>query len=76
MERKETIMIQITKYQCETCGTCYDEAVECQACEAFHVSVNSVLKYQYSPKGMGPESKYPHAVIVKMNDNEDLIFKR
>ena len=69
-------MIEVTQYKCEVCGTLYDDAKSCQECEKCHVLADEVLQYKYYPKDVGPESKYPHAVIVKMNDNEELIFKR
>ena len=69
-------MIELTQYKCETCGTCYSTQDKCCECEAFHVSVSDVAQYKYNPKGMGPESKYPHAVVVLMADGNRLIFKR
>lgn len=69
-------MIEVTHYQCEKCGTNYATSEKCQECEAFHVAVESVVQYKYNAKGMGPESKYPHAVVVHMEDGKDLVFKR
>lgn len=69
-------MKEITQYQCECCGTCYKDAGACQVCENSHVRVDSVLQYKYNSRGMGPESKYPHAIIVRMEDGKDLTFKR
>ena len=69
-------MKEVNYYQCETCGTNYAEAAKCQECEAFHVAVSDVPIYKYNAKGMGPESKYPHAVILKMADGKQIVFKR
>lgn len=71
-------MIQVTLYQCEVCGTSYDNAAKCMECENFHVPVvnDQPPFYKYYPKEMGPESKYPYAVTVKMDDGETLTFKR
>ena len=69
-------MKQVNYYQCETCGTNYADADRCRECEAFHVTVVGEPVYKYNSKGMGPESKYPHAVIVKMADGKQLTFKR
>ena len=69
-------MIEVTQYKCETCGTAYSTQDKCRECEAFHVAVDSVSQYKYNPKGMGPESKYPHAVVIRMADGNQLTFKR
>lgn len=69
-------MKEVSYYQCETCGTSYTESAKCQECEAFHVSVANNPTYKYNPKGMGPESRYPYAVTLKMADGKLLTFKR
>lgn len=69
-------MKEIIEYQCEKCGRLYDDAEQCQACEEFHIDVDSVIQYKYNDKAMGPESKYPYAVMVKMTDGKELVFKR
>lgn len=69
-------MIEVTKYQCEYCGANYDTSEQCHECEIFHKDVDKVVKYKYYSKNMGPEAEYPHAVIVKMIDGKELIFKR
>lgn len=69
-------MIEVTHYQCEKCGTDYNTRDKAQECEAFHIAVDSVVQYKYNSKGMGPESKYPHAIIIKMADGKQLTFKR
>ena len=69
-------MIELTRYQCEICGTLYDDAKSCHECEEFHVAIGGVLQYKYYPKDVGPESKYPYAVTVKMDDDTLLTFKR
>lgn len=71
-------MIQVITYQCEVCGTLYDDREKCGECEICHVPVinDQPPFYKYYPKEMGPESKYPYAVIVKMDDGETLTFKR
>ena len=69
-------MIELTRYQCEVCGTLYDDAKSCQECEECHVLADKVSQYKYYPKDIGPESKYPYAVTVKMDDDTLLTFKR
>lgn len=69
-------MIEVTQYKCEVCGMIYDDAKTCEECEEFHIPVESVSWYKYHPKSMGPESKYPHAVVLKMEDGMLLTFKR
>ena len=69
-------MRAINLYQCELCGTNYADEVKAQECEAFHIAVDDVVRYKYNAKGMGPESKYPHAVTVRMADGKELVFKR
>ena len=69
-------MIETIQYKCEMCGTNYSNAEKCRECEAFHVAVASVAQYKYNSKGMGPESKYPHAVTIVMDDGKQLTFKR
>lgn len=69
-------MKELTLYQCDICGTNYQTETKCLECEAFHVAVDSVLRYKYNAKNMGPESKYPHIVVVKMADGKELVFKR
>lgn len=69
-------MKEIVQYKCEICGTNYSSADKCRECEAFHINVASVDQYKYNSKGMGPESKYPHAVVVIMADGNRLTFKR
>ena len=71
-------MIEVTQYQCEVCGTFYKDAKKCMECESFHIPVLSdqMPRYKYHAKEMGPESKYPHAVVLKMADNTTLTFKR
>ena len=69
-------MKEINLYQCEVCGTNYADEEKALECEAFHIAVGNVIQYKYNAKGMGPESKYPHAVVVRMEDGKDLVFKR
>lgn len=69
-------MIEVTQYKCEICGTIYDNAETCEKCEAYHTDVNKVSEYKYHPRGVGPEAKYPYAVVLKMDDNTLLTFKR
>lgn len=69
-------MKEITQYQCETCGTIYNNEDTCAECENFHIAVESVAQYKYNPKEMGPESRYPYAVVIKMDNGQELIFKR
>lgn len=69
-------MVEITKYMCEKCGQCYPTSTEAAQCEVFHVDVNGNPQYQYNPQGMGPESKYPHAITITMTDGTKLTFKR
>ena len=69
-------MKEVTQYQCEICNTFYNDAVKCQECESSHCLVDHIAQYKYNPKGMGPESKYPHALVVIMENGQQLTFKR
>lgn len=69
-------MIEVTKYQCEKCGAMFDTPFECDVCEAFHLDVAGQPKYLYDPKSIGPEGRYPHSVIITMDDGKEFIFKR
>lgn len=69
-------MKQVTRYQCECCGTYYNEDTKAAACEAFHVLPYSTPEYRYRPKNEGNESKYPYAVVVTMANGVKLTFKR
>lgn len=69
-------MKELTQYQCEVCGTLYADQTKCEECEAFHESVIGVERYNYHAMGMGPESKYPYTVVLRMADGKLLTFKR
>lgn len=69
-------MKEITQYQCEMCGSTFDTASACEECENFHIIRDHVVQYKYNPKSMGPESKYPYAVVLEMEDGKQLTFKR
>ena len=69
-------MKEVTLYQCGGCGKCYEQYDQCKSCESFHVQASSVQQYKYYPEGVGVESRYPYAVVVKMADGKELTFKR
>lgn len=69
-------MQELTKYKCDFCGKEYDVEMECESCEQYHVHVASVLSYTYLPKDVGPEAKYPHTIMIQMEDGKRLMFKR
>lgn len=69
-------MIEVTRYQCEYCGTYYNEANKASSCEAFHVLPYSIPEYKYRPKDEGNESKYPYSIVVTMENGEKITFKR
>ena len=69
-------MRQVTQYQCEICGTMYNDVDKCEACENGHVAVNQVQSYRYIPINQGANSKYPVSVTILMEDGTTATFKR
>ena len=69
-------MRQVTQYQCEICGTMYNDTEMCEVCEASHVGVDSVQSYRYIPVNQGANSKYPVSVTIQMEDGTTATFKR
>lgn len=68
-------MKTLTQYQCEICNTVFSDSGSATKCEASHTVADEVHRYKYYPYTNG-SSKYPYAVIVKMQDGTYIEFKR
>ena len=71
-------MKEVTRYQCEHCGTYYNSADKASDCESFHIlpDTDRPIVYKYRAKNEGNESHYPYAVVITMANGGQLTFKR
>lgn len=57
-------------YECSFCKTGYSTKEECKACENTHSKPkNTYLIYEFN-------SKYPSDIIIKMDDDNEIRYKK
>jgi len=62
---------EITRYECEVCGTDYNAPDEAQKCEGSHPKVKEV-RYKYGYEMM---NAYPHGIEVEFENGTTVFYK-
>lgn len=66
-------MKEITKYECEVCGTNYQTPEEAQECEDSHPKIKKV-EYKYG-QSFTSTNTYPHGIIVDFEDGVQIHYR-
>lgn len=67
-------MKTINQYQCECCGTLYQDASTCKACEKQHRTPVKILKAGH--RAMGVCAGYPVHVQIEFDDGKVVTYER
>lgn len=68
-------MKKFSLYQCEICGTRYDNEETCVRCESRHIFPVGLSEVRYT--GIKKDSTgYPEAICVRMSDGNFVVYKK
>ncbi len=64
-------MKTLKKYQCDMCGTIYDDVELAVSCENSHVFETGIVETSYNSN-----AKYPWKIVVEFTDGKRIQYKR
>lgn len=68
-------MKKLEQYQCEVCGTVYNNRAAADLCEKNHKTVTGIVGTRHQPRGVNMKG-YPLSIDVKMSDGTIITYKR
>ena len=68
-------MKKLELYQCELCGTKYNDKIKCENCEKSHKAPVKVVGQRYISKEFNNEG-FPVSVTILFNDGQTATYER